>query len=271
MFEMKLYCFCGGYMSWDQSALRAGHGMGRMEKCPTLMFLVVHPDGNLLFETGLDVAAIEDPVGHYGAIVETCDTQMEEGQDVVSHLASVGLSPDDIDFVAMSCLYYDHSGGLKHFPNSKIIVQREEVQEAWHPSLSRLGVQGDVYCKKDLEPIRNFSFIHPDGDEYDVFGDGRVILVRVPCHARGEQALLVRLPNTGSVLMPAGVLAQRFNFDEPDFRNGVLSGRIVVSADEAVRSSLRLRQLAKDENALVLVHHDMDAWRDYKQPPEYYD
>lgn len=268
---MRLYCMLGGFMSWDLSALRAGHGMGELVECPTLMFLVEHPKGRLLFETGLAVEAAADPVGYYGPIVADCRAKISPQWGVLNQLAILGLTPDDIDYVAMSCLYYDHSGGLKHFPNSTIIVQPEELAEAFHPTLGRLGIQGDVYASRDLDVVRGFSFLNPDSDPYDVFGDGSVQLVRVPCHARGEQALLVRLPNCGSMLMPAGVLAQEFNFTQPDFSQGVLSGRLLVSPDDAVEAVMKLRNLAVAENATVLVHHDKSAWESYKHSPEFYD
>lgn len=269
--NMRLYCMLGGFMSWDMSALRAGHGMGQLVECPTLMFLVDHPKGRLLFETGLEVDAADDPVAYYGPIVTDCRAQIRSEWGIVQQLATLGLTPDDIDYVAMSCLYYDHTGGLKNFPNSTIIVQPEELSEAFSPTLGRLGIQGDVYCRRDLEPIRDFTFLHPDSDEYDVFGDGSITLIRVPCHARGEQSLLVRLPQSGSFLLPAGVLAQHFNFVETDFSKGVLSGRLLVSPDIAVESVLKLRTVAEAENATVLVHHDKQAWNAFRHSPEYYE
>lgn len=269
--DIRLYCMLGGFMSWDLSALRAGHGMGEMVECPTLMFLVEHPKGRFLFETGLEISAAEDPAAWYGPIVDDCRSKIRPEWGIIAQLAAIGLKPSDVDYVALSCLYYDHTGGLKHFADSTIIVQPEELAEAFSPTLGRLGIQGDVYCQRDLEPVRDFTFLHPDVDEYDVFGDGSVVLIRVPCHARGEQALLVKLPETGTFLMPAGVMAQKFNFDEQDFSKGVLSGRLLVSPDQAVESVMKLRDIAARENATVLIHHDKAEWESFRHSPEYYD
>lgn len=269
--DMRLYVLCGGFMKFDLSALRYGWGMGTRVEVPTLMFLVKHPRGHLLFETGLDPIVMDDPVGYLGRFGEECEIRTTPAQAIVPQLAALGLTPKDIDYVAMSCLYFDHTGGLKNFGESTLLVQRDEVEEAWNPSPGRLGTQGHVYCMRDLEPTRAFRMMFPHTEEYDVFGDGRVILVRAPCHARGEQALVVRLPRTGTVLMPAGVLAQRFNVVENDFAKGVLPGRLLVSPDEAVRNVLKLKRIAQRESATVLVHHDMDAWHETRSAPEFYD
>lgn len=192
---------------------------------------------------------------------------MVRGQSALEQLQTLGYSPDDVEFVIVSCLYFDHAGGLKYFPRAQVVVQSDELQEAYWPTIGRRAIVGeDAYQKRDLDGVRHFRFVFPDTYDLDLFHDGSVTVMRAPCHARGEQALLVRLKNTGSVLLPAGVIPQRKNYEED-----IITGRLMVSPDEAMRNVLRLKRIAEDEKATVFFHHDLEAWQTYRQAPAFYD
>ncbi len=60
---------------------------------------------------------------------------------------------------------------------------------------------------------QNFNFRELHDEDLDVFGDGSVEVLFSPAHTRGEQAIVVRLPKTGTVVLPAGVIPQRANLD----------------------------------------------------------
>ena len=258
----RLYCMLSGFLHQDQSVIAHGVGMGTEVSIPVLMFLIVHPKGKVLYETGLEPAGAR--VTSYYEFADT-RTEVELDHGIVPQLAQLGYAPNDIDYVVLSCLYFDHAGGLKYFPQSTIIVQREETDEAWWPTKARKLVVDGAYSMQDLNPARNFQFLYPETDEYDIFGDGSVIVLRVPCHARGEQAVLARLRNS-TVLMPGGASPQQGHLE---LRN--IQGRLMVSPDEALRSMEKISRIAQSENAVVLLHHDPNTWRSYKLAPEYYD
>jgi hypothetical protein len=77
---------------------------------------------------------------------------------------------------------------------------------------------------------------------------------------------MVRLPNTGTVMLPAGVLPLA-----PHLKGDAIQGNLLVSPDEALRSMQRIWNLVENENATVLLHHDPDEWRSYKLVPSFYD
>jgi N-acyl homoserine lactone hydrolase len=264
--EMRLYCMCSAFLEFDQSVFSHGRGMGQRVRVPSLMFLIDHPAGRVLFETGLDPAVVVDPIGYLGRAGEDLNPEMSPDQAIIPQLRSLGYEAADINFVVLSCLYFDHAGGLKHFPHATVVVQREEVEEAWWPTTGRRAIVNEAYCMKDLTPTRTFRFLYPESDEHDIFTDGRVVVLRAPCHSRGEQAVVVRLPKTGTVLLPAGVIPQEQNFAED-----VLTGRLLVSPDEAVRSVNKLKRLAEDEQATLFFHHDATAWQTYRFAPAFYE
>lgn len=263
--DMKLYVMCSGLLHYDQSVFTYDRGCGVGVEVPSLMFLIEHPKGRVLFDTGLDPQLAEDPHAYWGEMADSVKPDMAVGQDIVSQLAGIGLTPDDVDYVVLSCLFRDHAGGLKYLPKSTVIVQGVELQQAHWPSAWLRATYNEPYEPHDIVNMRERQYIELYGEDWDVFGDGSIVVLSSPCHTRGEQALMVRLPETGTVLMPAGVVPTRANFDED-----IMTGRLLVDPKDAYRSARRLKKLARDEDALVLFHHDPEDWKGYRTSPDYY-
>ena len=255
-----------GILHFDQSVFLPHRGLGRDVAVPSLMFLVEHPKGRVLFDTGLEPALASRPNEYWGETAAVTRPELSEHDTIVPQLASLGLSPDDIDYVVMSCLIYDHAGGMKHLGKSKFIVQRSELQEAWWPPPLLRNSYGHRYKENDLEPTRHFNFLDVEGEDVDIFGDESVVVLYAPCHARGEQALVVRLPVTGTVVLPAGVIPTLANLED-----SVLPGRLAVDPYVANRSFNRVANLARQEDATILFHHDLEAWQRCRRAPSYYD
>ena len=87
-----------------------------------------------------------------------------------------------------------------------------------------------------------------------------------PSHTRGEQAVVVRLPNTGTVMMPAGCIPQRINLEED-----IMTGTPRAGPKTTYESMTRLKRIIRREDAMVLYHHDPEEWKKVKLAPEYYD
>ena len=77
---------------------------------------------------------------------------------------------------------------------------------------------------------------------------------------------MVRLPNTDTIVMPAGVIPQKANWVQ-----GVIMGTPSVDPVVVERSMRRLKRIAEEEDALVLFHDDAEDWKTYKMAPDYYD
>ena len=238
---------------------------------PTPIFLIDHPEGKVLFETGVHRDVVTDAVGHWGEHVLHGNTYVR-GRDwapqltadnlVENQLAALGISTDDVRYVIQSVLIPDHAGGVRAFPKSTIIVQYRELQDAWSPPT----FMPYHYDQNELSEIRDYNFRRLYDEDYDVFGDGSVQVLFSPAHSRGEQALVVRLPNTGTVIMPAGVIPQKANWD-----HGVTTGTPCVDPALCEASMRRLMRIAELEDGMVMFHHDAEHWKTYRMAPEYYD
>ena len=268
---MRLYYMQGAMLHFDQSVFTHMLGMGNTIAVPTPIFLIDHPEGKVLFETGVHRDVVSDPVGHWGEHVlhgntyvrgRDWDPQLTADNLVENQLAALGISTDDIRYVVQSVLIPDHAGGVRAFPKSTIVVQYRELQDAWNPPT----FMPYHYDQNELSEIRDYNFRRLYDEDYDLFGDGSVEVLFSPAHSRGEQALVVRLPNTGTVIMPAGVIPQKANWD-----HGVTTGTPCVDPALCESSMRRLMRIAELEDGMVMFHHDAEHWKTYRMAPEYYD
>ena len=184
---------------------------------------------------------------------------MEEDDLIVPQLARLGYKPDDIDYVVISHMHQDHAGNMDCFPNATFIIRREELRSAWWPMVGEGG-----YCYHNYEKTRDFKYIQPEDDEdYDVFLDGRIVLIDTRGHSRGHQSVVVDLPNTGKVLLPIDAAPGKETLSDG------FSRRPTVDSWDAVRSIRKLKQMA-DCGYLVLYAHDVGNPPE-KLAPAYYD
>lgn len=259
---MHLYCMCGGTLTFDQGVFTYQRGMGTRVEVPTPIFLIDHPKGKVLFETGLHPNVAVDPEGHWGPRAHAWNPRMTPEQAASHQLGALGVSPDEIRYVILSCLVPDHAGGMQSFPRATFIVQFRELQDAWWPDRRLIR----SYEFRELLPTREFTFLELHDEDLDLFGDGSVEILSTPAHTRGEQSVVVRLPKTGTVVLPAGVIPQRVNLEL-----GIITGTPRVDPVVAYRSMERLKRIVERESAVVIFHHDPEEWKRVKLAPDYYD
>jgi hypothetical protein len=134
-------------------------------------FLIVHPRGTLLWETGLNDAVYDRPEGG-GVKHDTIDKSLK------SQLAAVGYQPKDITYLAISHLHGDHSGNANDYAGSTWIAQKAERDYMFSQGLPE-NIHPNEYAA-----LKNSKTKLITGD-YDVFGDGSVMLILTPGpHAR---------------------------------------------------------------------------------------
>lgn len=103
-------------------------------------------------------------------------------------LASVKVSPDEIDVVVVSHLHYDHGSNLDLFPNACVVIQRDELAHAADP----VPTQRLFYFKEALIGLLGRRRPHKlrviDGDLDLVNG---IRILKVPGHTPGLQVAIV--------------------------------------------------------------------------------
>jgi len=147
---------------------------------PVGFFVVMHPKGNVLFDTGNNDKIITDP-SYWGASFQALKPVNTPDVAVDAQLQKIGLKPDDIKYVVVSHLHLDHGGNLAKFPNSTIVLQKTEIQNAFWPEIGT----GANYIIGDVLPLRSSMTDQPNAvkmvqlnGDMDLFGDGTVVVKR---------------------------------------------------------------------------------------------
>ena len=249
---MKLYVFESAKMHVPDRGMMSGRPSGVPVTIPVPFYLIDHPKGLALFDTGMK---LDNWPSQYRP-----DGDQRPDQMIDLQLANIGYKPDDIKYVIMSHLHLDHAGGMPLFPKSTFIVRKSELRAAWWPEAFQVH-----YIFDDYKDTRGFNYVELDDTEaFDVFQDGSVICIDTKGHSQGHQSLVVNLPNSGKFVLTADAAAMAEILDE-----GVLPS-VAWNAEEALRS-LRKVQHMKREGATVLMAHDPDQWATTRLAPEYYE
>jgi glyoxylase-like metal-dependent hydrolase (beta-lactamase superfamily II) len=246
MSEVEIHALhCGGDMTDWGIFDPLDERRGEMVYNPYFVYVVKHPAGVVLFDSGAHPDLATDPVGRMGAGAEEFIVKLDAGDAIEPVLARIGLTPDDIDLVIQSHLHFDHAGGLYAFPRTPVMVQRAELEFAEDPPAE----QREIYIADDFAPVTDWRLV--DGDE-DVFGDGRLTVIPTPGHTKGHQSLLVRLDDGRAIflLADAAYLLEKMRLRRPP---GVLweEAAILDTWD-------RIEALEREHDAFLITTHDLD-------------
>jgi N-acyl homoserine lactone hydrolase len=163
---VQIYALCCGFLAFDRHVFFPDRDMGTCMTIPVSSYLLIHPKGRVLFDTGVHCQAIADPIGRLGERGATRLTvRSQVGDDVVSQLALIGMRPADITHAINSHVHIDHCGGNECFPQATFLVQRREM--------TRARSHDNPYDPQDFDHPLTYHLI---GGDYDLFGDGQLVL-----------------------------------------------------------------------------------------------
>jgi N-acyl homoserine lactone hydrolase len=248
---VRLFAFTCGRLSGELGYLIEG-GEGRVE-LPIPAYLIEHPKGRMLFDTGMHPDCQHDPAGRVGRrATQLFSFDYHPGEEISARLEAVGRDPAGIDLIVNSHFHFDHVGGNALIPNATMVVQRRE----WEA-----GIDPDIAARRGFNR-RDFDLGHKvillDG-EHDVFGDGSVVCLPTHGHTPGHQSLKLRL-DSGDIVLAA---------DSCYFCRTLRERRLPQNVDdrEAMLASLdRLAQL-ETSGARIFFGHDAEFWKSVPQAP----
>jgi N-acyl homoserine lactone hydrolase len=217
-------------------------------------YLVAHPKGTLMWDVGVipDGAFKADgaPVTQ-GASTVT--------RPLMPQLAAVGYTPADITYVGLSHYHSDHTANANAFAGSTWLV---------HPS-----ERDAMFAEKPAGIIQTATFsalktskttLLKD-DDYDVFGDGTVVIKFAPGHTPGHQVLFLKLKKTGPLLV-AGDL---YHYPEEKTMNRFPS--FEFNKEQSAASRAAIDAFLKKTKAQMWIEHDAATNAKLKKAPEYYE
>lgn len=254
--ELRLYVLdCGHATFKDMGGFSdTGEYDGKSGEIAVPCFLIRHPKGDLLWDAGLG--------DHYNYPKEGSDAApgvyVTVPVTLAAQLQSLKLTPKHVNFIAFSHLHWDHTGNANDFPDSVWIMNKTELAAALvlPPPGGVLPETWSAYKTAKTETI--------DGD-HDVFGDGRVMILRAPGHTPGSQVLKVKLQKSGTVILSGDLYHLR--------ANRLLKRVPVYNVDRAdtLASMSRIETIVKNTHARLIVQHDPRDFQALPKPPAYLD
>ena len=259
---VRLYVFdCGLLIRSDANPIRYELTLEQVET-PSFAdpcFLIVHPEGTLLWEAGIIPDRLIEPGG----------TELPRGPEdpldsnraeriLRSQLQEIGYRLSDVTYLAVSHRHSDHIANMNDYAGSTWLVQAAGRRAMFSES-ARRSPSFDSYS--DLE---NSSTVLLNGD-HDVFGDGSIVIKSTPGHTEGHQSLFVRLDNTGPVLLSGDLYhyrAERTLNTFPDFE---------LNREQSAQSRAVIELFLEQTGARLWIHHDLGLFQSLRKSPAFYD
>jgi N-acyl homoserine lactone hydrolase len=249
---IQLYAFTCGTVTGEFGRLMEGAD-GDIT-LPIPVFLIEHPKGRALLDTGLHPDCQHDPTKRLGTrLAGLFRIDFESGEEVSARLEAIGRDPGKIDLIINSHFHFDHVGGNALIPNATMLVQRREWDAAVDP---------DTAARHGYNP-RDFHLghtLHLLEGEHDVFGDGSVVCLPTYGHSPGHQSLRLRL-ESGDVVLAADAC-----YFCQTLRERRLP-RYVHDRDAMLASFDRLEAMERG-GARIFFGHDPVFWQSVPQAPE---
>jgi glyoxylase-like metal-dependent hydrolase (beta-lactamase superfamily II) len=226
-------------------------------------FLVKHPKGTLMW----DVGAVADgswtptgsPVRMHLVLPDKQERDVTMVKPLKAQLIESGYSPAEITYLALSHYHWDHIANANDFAGSTWLVRQAEKDVMFSsPNPERT-------IRDNYNALANSKTVIVDKDEYDVFGDGKVILKLSAGHTPAHQVLFVDLPRTGPVVL-AGDL---YHYPEERTLNRIPVRDFDKTQTVASRAALEI--FLKEKGAQLWIQHDITAHEKLKKAPDFYD
>lgn len=248
--SVQLYAFTCGFLTIPRAFMLQGEE--GLITVPVPSYLIVHPKGRVLFDTGLHMATLDDPVAHVGEMLARYHGfHFHPGEEVGARLAAMQLGAESVDIVINSHLHFDHCGGNGQLPNADILIQRRELEHARAVESTNGYLQGDRDTGQRLRLV--------DG-EHDVFGDGAVVCVPTYGHTPGHQSLRVQTELGGEFVLCGDACYLKDSLEK------LHTPGVIADREAALAVFHRLREM-QARGATIMYGHDPDFWTQIPQAP----
>ncbi|MFP6626016.1 MAG: N-acyl homoserine lactonase family protein [Deltaproteobacteria bacterium] len=195
---IAIHAFDTGGMKGVDGFLFSGGSWLETRRVVVAAFVIEHPTAGLIvFDTGLSPLAASDPDGYLGSLTAALGiVDAPPGADLPSQMRAVGLDPDDVSYVVISHLHYDHTGTAEDFVNAQVVVPASELRGA-----EEAGWGTDFFFEGDYDEVERWLKVDYAGTgqyatfigHHDLLGDGSVVLVDLNGHTSGSQGMIVHM------------------------------------------------------------------------------
>ncbi|MEJ2870269.1 N-acyl homoserine lactonase family protein [Actinomycetospora sp. OC33-EN08] len=217
---------------------------------PTHCVLVETPDGTLLWDTSCP-SDWEERWGPTGLNDFFPYDRVSDDEYLDKRLEQLGIGTNQIDYVVLSHLHFDHCGNANLFKDSsaKLVCSDKEKEFAF-------GFDGPftgAHLKSDYE---NLNWETVSGDTEFLPG---VTLLQTPGHTPGCMSMQVDLPDTGTMIFTSDAVYMGASYGPPP-----VPAAIVNNLESWFSSVEKVRDVAERTNATVVFGHDANQIHELK-------
>ena len=241
--EVKLFQLVGGSILVNKLEVFSQDTTytGQTKQFTDAYYVISHPKGNLMWDAGLPESLVIPSPATPGDGTFT----VQRPDSLVNQLKTIGFKIEDFKYFAMSHSHFDHTGHANYMKNATWLVQEKEYN----------SVAGDSLAKKD-PAVAALSNVKKLNGDYDVFGDGTVVIKYMPGHTVGHQVLYVEASGVENPILLTGDL---YHFEENRTNKGVPSFNYNV--EQTLASMQKFEAFAKEKNAEVIIQHSPKAFK----------
>jgi len=254
--SVRLYALECGRVDFKNMGLFSDTGEydGKPGSLAVSCFVIRHPKGTLVWDTGLSDKLAENKEG----VDLPGGFHMSMSVALAEQLKALGIATTDVTAVAFSHFHFDHTGNANMFQSSTWIINKAEL--AWAlAEPTPFGVDPTT-----VSAYKNVKTQMIDND-YDVFGDGSVMILKAPGHTPGHQVLELKLKKAGTVILSGDLYHTRenrkyrrvpaFNYERAD----------------SLASIDRIEKIVANTKGRLIVQHDPVDFKSLPAFPGYLD
>jgi len=248
--EISLYILDGGNIKANNLNLFAQGDTykGESKLLANAYYIINHPKGKLLWDTGLP----EGIVGKDPYTTPDGAFTISRPDSLKNQFAKFKLVPEDITHIAFSHVHFDHTGAASAFGNAKWLVQKSEMDFINSPEIKNNA----FYDVNSFASLKNKEVINGD---YDVFGDGSVIIKSMPGHTAGHQVLFLDLPTEGPIVLSGDM----YHFKEN--RQAGIVPQFNHNIAQSNQSMTDFELFVESKNARVMIQHDLNDFNSFER------
>ena len=215
-------------------------------------YLVVHPRGTVMFDTGgigdehfpADGSAVKEGV-------------LSASKKLVPQMEAAGYKPSDVSYLVMSHYHSDHTANANLFAGATWIVQKAEHDFMFSDTPQGI-IQPATYSALKTAKTRILN-----NEDFDIFGDGTVVVKTTPGHTPGHQVLFVKLPKTGPVVL-AGDL-----YHYPEEITTGKTPTFEFDGAMSAKSRAAIQAFLKESGAKLWIEHDKPTHAGLPKAPQF--
>ena len=219
-----------------------------------ISYLIAHPRGTLMFDAG----AVAD--SHFPSdgspVVEGI---MSATKPLKPQLAAAGYQPSDLTYFALSHYHSDHTANANDFAGATWIVQKAERDFMFADNPE------GIIQPATFSALRTAKTKILDNEDFDVFGDGTVVVMSAPGHTPGHQVVAVKLANAGTIVLGGDL------YHYPEERT---TGRVPTfefNAEQSRAARAKVEAFLEKTGGTLWIEHDIATHANLPKAPGYVD